>query len=144
VVVEFVDRPDQAEVSLLDQVEERHAAAVVLLGHRDHQPEVGLGQALLGLTRSGLDLLGEVDFVSRAEQTDLADLFEVQPDRVVRRTRVHLDVEKHLVVDRLDLLEVLDSIGDLDPNFVEGREDTADLVGLCLRLGEGLEDIVER
>jgi hypothetical protein len=38
VVVELLDRADQAHVAFLDEVEEGHAAAEVLLGDRDHQP----------------------------------------------------------------------------------------------------------
>src|SRR2546425_680403 len=49
VVVELLDRPDQAHVAFLDEVEERHAAADVLLGDRHDQPQVGLGQPLLRL-----------------------------------------------------------------------------------------------
>ena len=46
VVVELLDRPDQADVAFLDQVEQRHAAADVLLGDRHDQPQVRLGQLL--------------------------------------------------------------------------------------------------
>src|SRR2546427_2906101 len=49
VVVELLDRPDEAHVAFLDEVEERHAAADVLLGDRHDQPQVGLGQPLLRL-----------------------------------------------------------------------------------------------
>src|SRR5881275_3003326 len=47
-VVELLDRTDQAEVALLDQVQERHAAAGVALGEGDHEPEIGLEQVVLG------------------------------------------------------------------------------------------------
>ena len=47
-VVELLDRADQAEVALLDQVQERHPAAGVALGQRHHQPQVGLQQVVLG------------------------------------------------------------------------------------------------
>ena len=43
-VVELLDRTDQAEVALLDQVEERHAAAGVALGQRHHQSQVRFQQ----------------------------------------------------------------------------------------------------
>ena len=46
-VVELLDRADQADVAFLDQVQQRHAAADVLLRHRDDEAEVGLRQALL-------------------------------------------------------------------------------------------------
>ena len=47
-VVELVDRTHQAEVALLDEVEELHAAAAVALGDADHQPQVGLDELALG------------------------------------------------------------------------------------------------
>src|SRR6266540_2350621 len=56
-VVELLDRADEAEVALLDQVEEQHAAAHVALGDRDDQAEVGLDQLLLGELAVALDPL---------------------------------------------------------------------------------------
>ena len=47
-VVELVDRPHQAEVALLDQVEQLHAPARVALGDADDEAQVGLGQLALG------------------------------------------------------------------------------------------------
>ena len=47
-VVELLDRPHQAEVALLDEVEELHAAADVALGDRHDQAKVGLDQFRLG------------------------------------------------------------------------------------------------
>ena len=47
-VVELLDGPHEAEVALLDQVEEGHAPADVALGDRDDEAEVGLGELLLG------------------------------------------------------------------------------------------------
>ena len=46
-VVELLDGADEAEVALLDEVEERHAAAHVALGDGDHQAQVGLDQLRL-------------------------------------------------------------------------------------------------
>ena len=48
-VVELLDRPHQAEVALLDQVEEVHAAADVALGDRHDEAEVGLDEHLAGV-----------------------------------------------------------------------------------------------
>ncbi len=47
-VVELLDRADQPEVALLDEVEQRHAAAGVALGQRDDEPQVGLEQVVAG------------------------------------------------------------------------------------------------
>src|SRR5207244_1153536 len=47
-VVELLDRPDKAEVALLDQVEEQHAAAQVSLGEGDDEAQVRLDELALG------------------------------------------------------------------------------------------------
>ena len=47
-VVELLDRPGQADVALLDQVQQVQAPVYELLGHRHHQPQVGLDQGVLG------------------------------------------------------------------------------------------------
>ena len=125
-VVELLDRADQAEVALLDQVQERQAVAGVALGQRDDQPQVGLQQVLLGpapvdgerlqvtaLGRGqlggrigqqvvgvepGLDPLGELDLLLGVEQRDLADLVEVDPDQVGGQRRgLLVQVRKTLV-----------------------------------------------
>ena len=108
-VVELLDRTDQAEVALLDEVQEQHAAAGVALGERDHEAQVGLEQVVLGVLavlgdppqlalelhvhlaagvelllgeEAGLDPLGELDLLLGVEEGDLADLLEVVLDRV--------------------------------------------------------------
>ena len=43
------DRTDEADVALLDEVQEAHAAADVLLRDATDQAQVGLGQALAGI-----------------------------------------------------------------------------------------------
>ncbi len=48
-VLVLVDRPHQAGVALLDQVQEAQAAVAVLLGDRDHQPQVAAGELPLDL-----------------------------------------------------------------------------------------------
>ena len=48
-VFELVDRPHQAGVAFLDQVEEAQAAVAVSLGDRDDQPQVGGREHALGV-----------------------------------------------------------------------------------------------
>ena len=48
-ILVLVDRPHQAGVAFLDQVEEAQAAVAVLLGDRDHQPQVAAGELALRL-----------------------------------------------------------------------------------------------
>src|SRR3990170_108570 len=45
-VVELLDRPDEPDVALLDEVEEAHPAADVLLGDRHDEAQVGGGELL--------------------------------------------------------------------------------------------------
>ena len=113
-VVEFLDRADQPEVALLDQVEEEHPPTDVALGDRHDQAQVGLDQVPLGqhprdgdrlqvplegLGQPGvreplrreqprLHGLGQLDLLRGRQQRDLADLLEVEPDRVAGRTRL--------------------------------------------------------
>src|SRR6202043_2868959 len=48
-VVELLNRAHQTGVALLDEVEERHPAADVLLGYGHNQAEVGLGELVARL-----------------------------------------------------------------------------------------------
>ncbi|MNY03306.1 hypothetical protein D3C86_1359180 [compost metagenome] len=84
-MVELLDRADQAQVPLLDQVQEEHAAAHVLLGDRDHQTQVGLGELALGALVAGGDLAGEFNLLGGAQEGNRADLAQVHPHGVVRR-----------------------------------------------------------
>ena len=108
-VVELLHRPDQAEVPLLDQVEEAQPTADVALGDGHHQPQVGLDQPLfraqplgreqgqlgppgaaagqasgqfLVCEQPGLDRLRELDLVFGREQWHPADLAQVDPHEV--------------------------------------------------------------
>ena len=101
---------DQAQVALLDQVEQRQASRLVLLGDRDHQAQVGVDERLRRLvTCIGgpqqlappaarelaacgqlgaclppcLDGLGEADLVILREQLVATDLIQVQANEVL-------------------------------------------------------------
>ena len=72
-VVELLDRTDQAEVALLHEVEQRHAATDVALGDRHDEPEVRFGELPLGHLAVGDDglearalLVAEIGCRSRA------------------------------------------------------------------------------
>ena len=81
-VVELLDRPDEAQVALLDQVEEGQAAAHVALGDGDHQAQVGLDEPALSRHVVALDTLGQGDLSGRGEQRHLAHLPQVHAHRV--------------------------------------------------------------
>ena len=54
-IFELIDRPHQAGVAFLDQVQEAQAAVAILLGDRHDQPQVAFRQAALGLLVLGID-----------------------------------------------------------------------------------------
>jgi hypothetical protein len=56
-VVELLDRAEQPEVALLDEVEQRQALALVALRDGDDEPEVRLDEALLGALAVAVDLV---------------------------------------------------------------------------------------
>ena len=47
-IVELLDRPNEANVPLLGEIEERHSVRGIPLGDRDHEAQVCLDQPLLG------------------------------------------------------------------------------------------------
>ena len=81
-VVELLGRADQAEDALLDQVEQRQLLALVLLGDRDDEAQVGVDHPLLGLEVALLDALGQLDLLVRGQQRVAADLVEEQLEGV--------------------------------------------------------------
>src|SRR4051812_39432667 len=81
--VELLDCADQAEVALLDQVQERQPAAGVALGDRNHEAQVRLDQVVLRRHVVLLDALGEANLVVLRQQRHAADRLEVQTDGVL-------------------------------------------------------------
>ena len=84
-VVELLDRADQPQRALLDQVEEGEPAAEVALRDRDDEAQVRLDHLRLRLHVAALDPLREVDLLVGGEQRHLADLAQVEAQRVERR-----------------------------------------------------------
>ena len=81
--VELLDRADQAEVALLDQVEQRQAAPRIALRDRHHQPQVRLDQRVLGRHVVLLDALGEAHLVLARDQRHPPDRAQVHPHGVL-------------------------------------------------------------
>ena len=81
-IVELLDRADQPEVALLDQVEQVQPAAHVALGDGHDEAQVGLDQRVLGVLVALLDQLREAHLVLRRQQRDPADLLQVGANRV--------------------------------------------------------------
>ena len=139
-VVELVDGAKQTEVSLLDEVEEGHAASEVLLGNADHKSQVGGGEEVLGVVVARLDALRVQHLLLLGEQSHLTDLAEVHADRVVER-HGGADVDEGGRV--LLLVGVLDALaGDGDAELAEGVEEALESVRLELHVRESADDVV--
>jgi hypothetical protein len=69
--------PDQPEVALVDQIGQRHALVLVLLGDGDDEAEVRADQLVerFGIARA--DVLRETDFLGPIDQRICADLLQV-------------------------------------------------------------------
>ena len=82
-VVELLDRADEAEVPLLDEVEERHVGSCVVARDRHDEPEVRLDQLALRRLVAQVLAARELALLRRREQAPVADLTDVQLQRVV-------------------------------------------------------------
>jgi hypothetical protein len=82
--VELLDRPDQAQHALLDQVAEREPLALVAAGDRDHEPQVGVDHPLLRREVASLHALRELDLLRRRQQRVAPRLLEEELERVER------------------------------------------------------------
>ncbi|MEJ7717034.1 MAG: hypothetical protein WKF31_03370 [Thermoleophilaceae bacterium] len=124
-VVELLGGADEAERALLDEVEEGKSLVAVVLGDRDHEPQVRLHHLLLGVEVAALDALGEVDLLLGGEQPDLADVLQeqlkgvgghvrLQVEEGLRPAAATLGVDRPLLVRaalgdrRVDVLDQLD------------------------------------
>src|SRR4029079_3015233 len=74
VPAELLDRPDESEIALRDQVAQRQATVLVPASEHHHQAEVRLHHATLRRFASLGDLLRERYFLLAREEGDLADL----------------------------------------------------------------------
>jgi hypothetical protein len=75
-VVELLDRADQPDRALLDEIEERQPLVAVALGDRHDQAQVRAGHVVLRLEVAPLDALGERDLLVGGQQRGLRDAVE--------------------------------------------------------------------
>src|SRR5450631_1498354 len=142
-VVEFLHGADEAEVSLLDEVEEGHTATDVLLGDADHEAKVGLGQRILGGEVALLDELGVVHLLRRSEQRHPADLTKVHANGVVEGHRVGgFGLGDGGVIEVVDGLEIAVAVVDGDADVGERAEDALEMVWFRIDPVEGREHVI--
>src|SRR3954469_12693006 len=129
-VVELLDRADQAEVALLDEVQERHAAAGVALGQGHHEAQVGLEQVVLGALAVADDPVEVAPHLRRDLLALLLDL--AQPLRAVETGLDPLgEVDLLLGVEQRDLADLLE----VGADGVGGGGELGVLAGLPKSLG---------
>ena len=92
----------QAEVSLLNEVEEGQAPPGVPLCHRDHEAEVRFAETAAGVLVPGLRGTGEGSLLFRGQQGHPADLLQIGLYRVVQRH----PLGRKLILEPADLLFV--------------------------------------
>ena len=108
-VVKLFDCLYKAEVALLDEVKEQHAAADMALCDRNDQTQVGLGHAALCLLVALAHSYRKLDLLLGGQKRHLADLLEEHANGVVGAVAViDLDVGHFLLGDLFDLVELLD------------------------------------
>ena len=134
------------ERPFLDQIEERQAAAEVRLRDRDHEPQVRLDHLPLREHVAALDALGEIDLLIGGEQRHLADLAQIETERVERRLDRQVELRNHLLVLRGRLLVrrvlVLLALHELDPVIDEIRVEVLDLLLRQLHFLDTRHDLV--
>src|SRR3954453_2704753 len=81
-VVELLHRADEAERALLDEVQERQAAAQVALGDGHDEAQICLDHLLLGHQVPALDAPRQLDLAVGREQRHLADRPQIEPQRI--------------------------------------------------------------
>ena len=157
-VVELLDRADEAERALLDQIQERQATAQIALGDRDDEAQVGLHHLLLGHQVATLDPLGESDLAVGGEQLDAADRPQVETQGVERRLDRQVDLRLARRVRGLRLLpascrleaatlggrQLAIGADDVDPFAFQVRMQLRDLFLRDLHLFKRGGDLLER
>ena len=104
--VELLDGTVQSDHALLDEIQQRQVLPLVALGDRDHQAQVRVDHALLGLGVAPLDTLGERDLLRRGQQRVAAGALHEERERVGRRGRVRVRRGGRNVRRRLDDLDL--------------------------------------
>src|SRR5205823_7156850 len=85
--VELLDRADQPERPLLDQVEEGKALVAVPLGDRDDQAQVRLDHRPLRLLVTPFDPLRQLDLLGCGQERVSTRVAQEELERVDRRLR---------------------------------------------------------
>ena len=141
--LELLDRADEPEHALLDEIEERKPLVAVVLGDRHDQPQVRLDHPLLRGHVALLDPLGELDLVRSREQRVASDLPQEELQRVGRGLDGRLErILRRLRGGRLgDRLRRRAAIDDLDSALFQLPQEPFEVLRLELELLHGLHQL---
>src|SRR6266540_5554821 len=155
--VELLDRADQPDDPLLDQIEQGDSMALVLLRDRDDQAEIRVDHQILRLFVAPFDPLGELDLLLGGQKLVPPGLVEEELECVGRRHgEVGVDVDavrgvgpRAVVGERdVSLLELLEEARDLLlveirflQELVDGRQ--VETAGLLALLEQRLKSLVD-
>ena len=101
-VIKLFHRLDQAQISLLNQIQEQHPTAHISLCNADHQTQIGLGKALFRLLVPKLHPLCQLNLFLGGKKRNLTDLLQVHAHRIL-----DADAVRHGKVDVLHIHLVL-------------------------------------
>ncbi len=145
-VVELLDRPDQAQRPLLDQIQEPEPAPEVTLRDRHHQAQVRLDHVPLRIHVAALDPLGQLDLLLGRQQLHPADRAQVEAQRV--QARLDGEVELGLLRRPIPLRLLVGGqpvlADDVDPLLDQVRVQALHLLLGDLHLLERGGDLLER
>jgi hypothetical protein len=102
--VELLDRPDQAEHALLDEVGQWQAEALVLARHGDHEPQVRVDHPILGHQVTALDALRELHLFGGRQKRMASRVCEEELERVGDAVRGWADGRDRFGAGRLRLV----------------------------------------
>ena len=83
VVVELLDRLDEAEVAFLYEIEEQHSPADIALGDAHDEAQIRLRQLLLRFLVTRFHALGKGDFLVSGKERNAADFLEIHAHGIV-------------------------------------------------------------
>src|SRR5207237_6420677 len=95
-IVELLDGPDETDVPLLNQVEEAHAAADVLLRDRHDEAKVRFGQVVSCVVALLDELVGETPQRALLVRVELRELVEVLDEDVAELSAEHDELAETL------------------------------------------------
>ena len=141
-VVEFFHRLDKAQIALLDEIQELHAAAHIPLGNGNHQTQICLGKPLFGGHIALRHPDGQLDLLLGGKQRHPADLLEVHLYRVIDADAVGAQHALQLLIAGRGYALAAVVLHDLDIVRLEGIIQLVHLFHIVVQLLQRVADLL--